>query len=99
MAKGPVSLQTMNVRRADTSCDAVQLRIVPGDRECDGGVQKRAEVVSVVRVFPEIVQVHQHELANGLLEAAVKLIAEPRLDRHGVCAEHILREPTDASRI
>ena len=76
--------------------DAVELRIVPGDGERDGGVQQRAEVVRVVGELPEIVGVHQEEFADGLLEAGIELIAESGLNGDGGRAEDILRKSAGA---
>jgi len=46
----------------------VKLRVVPRNRECNRGVQERAEVVGIVRVFPEVVGIDEQEFAHGLLE-------------------------------
>ena len=88
----PVGLETVKIRGAHPAGYAIQLRVVPSDRECDRGIQERAEVVRVVRVFPGIICVYQHELTNGLLETCVELIAEAWLDSHRVRAEYVLRQ-------
>ena len=69
-------------RRSYAARDAVEFRIVPCDRERDGGVQKRTEVVRVVRVLPEIVRVNQQKFSNRLLKAGIELVAKSRLNRH-----------------
>src|SRR5690242_18550901 len=71
----PISYETMEVRRAHTTRDAVQLRLVPRDGKRDGRVLQRAEIVSVRCVLPEIVGVDQQILPDRLLQAYVVLIA------------------------
>ena len=69
----------MQIGGAHPARDAVQLGVVPDDGERDGGVEQRAEVVGVVRVFPEVIRVDQQELAERLLETGVELVADSRL--------------------
>src|ERR1041385_7762360 len=57
MAEGPVGLEAVEIRGADTASDAIELGVVPGDRERDGGVEQRAVVVGAMRVLPEIIRI------------------------------------------
>src|ERR1700680_4426729 len=54
VAEGPIGLESVNVDGAYAACDPIQLRVVPGDRKCDRRVQKRAEVVGIMSVLPEV---------------------------------------------
>jgi hypothetical protein len=56
MTKGPVGLGTFQIGCAHIAGDSIQLRVMPGDRECDRRIQQRAGSICVVRVFPEIVR-------------------------------------------
>ena len=55
MAQGHVSLESVNIDGADARGHAVEFRVVPGDRKRDRRVEQDAEVVGVVREFPEII--------------------------------------------
>ena len=78
VSERPVRLEAMNVGGAHAARDAIEFGVVPGDREGDGGVQQRAEVVGAMRELPEIVGVDQQVSADGLLEAGVELVAAAR---------------------
>src|SRR5258706_12012361 len=95
----PGGLEALEVRGAHTAGDPVQFRIVPGDRETDCRVQKCAEVVRIVRVFPEVVGVDQYVSPNGLLKSGVELIAKAWLDRHRSRSKHVLGEPANPCRV
>src|SRR5882724_7793997 len=62
---------------------------MPGDRERDRRVQQRTEIVSVMRVLPEVVGVDQQEPADSLLKAGVELIAVSGSKRRGGSSEHV----------
>src|SRR5438270_7448978 len=62
---------------------------MPGDRKCDGRVEKNAVVICVVRVLPVVVRVDQQVPAERLLKAGVELIALPWFDRNGISAEDV----------
>jgi hypothetical protein len=97
--EGPVGLETVEIRGADAPGDAVELRIVPRDGERDRRVEQRAEVVGVMRVFPEIVGVNQQDFADGLLESGVELVAEAGLNRYGSGSEEVTGEAADAGGV
>src|SRR6185369_15237322 len=80
VAEGPIGLESAQVGGADPAGDAVQFRLVPGNREGDGGVQQGAEIVAVVGVLPEVIGVQQQIAAEGLLQAGVELVASAGLD-------------------
>src|SRR5579872_1835051 len=82
MAEGPIGLKAVKVRCAYAARDAVEFRIVPGDRERDGGVQERTEVVCVMRVLPKIIRVNQQNFSNRLLKAGIELVTKSRLNGH-----------------
>jgi len=48
---------------------------MPGDRERDRRIQQRAEIVSVMRVLPEVVGIDQQGTCDRLLKAGIELIA------------------------
>src|SRR5579863_530370 len=90
VTESPVGLETFEVGGAHSTGNSVQFRVVPGNRECDGRIQQRAEVVCIMRVLPEIVGIDQYESSNGLLKARVELIAKAGLDRDRGRSEHVL---------
>src|SRR5260370_41250761 len=67
--------EAVKIRHAHAYGRPVNLRIFPSDREEDGRVAERAEVIRVVCVLPQVVGIDDHELSKGLLEAGVELVA------------------------
>src|SRR5258708_33359967 len=66
---------------AHANPETADLRVVPGNREENRRVEQNTEIVSAVRVLPQIVGVHDRELAKGLLKAGMELIAPARRNR------------------
>jgi hypothetical protein len=91
-----IGLKAMYGDRADPRCDSVQLRVVPGDWESDRSIEKDAEVIGIVGVFPEKVCIHDEPAANPLLESGIKLIAGAGLDRRRLRAKDILSQTARA---
>jgi len=58
-----------------TKGEAGDLGVMPVDGERDGRVAKDAEVEGVVGVLPDVVSAEDQVLAEGLLEASMKLVA------------------------
>src|SRR5260370_22683804 len=67
--------EAVKIRHAHAYGRPVNLRIFPSDREEDGRVAERAEVIRVVRIFPQIIGVHHRILSKRLLEAGIKLVS------------------------
>ena len=54
---------------------------MPLDGKRDRSVAENAEVVAVVRVFPDVLAIEHEVLAEGLLEAGMEFIAKARTQR------------------
>src|SRR5260370_30100605 len=63
--------EAVKIRHAHANGRPVNLRIFPSDREEDGRVAERAEVIRVVCVLPQVVGIDDHELSKGLLKAGI----------------------------
>ena len=63
--------EAVDVRHADARVEPADLRVVPRNREENWGVQQVAEVVSVVRVLPEIVAINDQVPAKRLLKSTI----------------------------
>ncbi len=68
--------QTVVVGHGPADGKAGNFRIVPFDRKCDRRVAQHAEIVGVVRVFPDVFSVEDEVLSKCLLQAGVEFIAE-----------------------
>ena len=55
--------------------------IVPLDREGDRSIAEHAEVVAVVRVFPDVFAIEHDVLAEGLLKPGMEFIAKAGIQR------------------
>src|SRR5260370_12014146 len=60
VAKGPVGLETLQVRRADLSGYPIQLRAMPGNRKHDGRVENNAVIQATLSLLPRTPPPHQH---------------------------------------
>src|SRR5579862_9584356 len=69
MSKRPISLESFEIDRAHSPRNSVQLRIVPGDRERNCGVEQGVEIISTMRVLPEVIEIDQHESSYCLLKS------------------------------
>ena len=67
----------------DLAREAVDLRMVPGDRKHDRRIEEHAEVVGIVRALDEIPEVSHDPAAKCLLDAELALIAFARLRESG----------------
>src|SRR5205823_10553683 len=65
----------------DAAGEAVELRLVPGDRERNRRVEEHAEVVGVAGVLDEVAEIGNHHTAERLLDAELTLVASSRLRR------------------
>ena len=99
VAEVPVSAEAVNVGGGDAAGEAIDFRIVPGDRERDGGVEQGAEIVGVVGELPEVIDIDEQEFVDGLLKAGVELVAEAGLNGYGVGGENVARETADTGGI
>ncbi len=75
------SRESMVVRYVGSQRKPRNFRIVPLHREEDGRVAENAEVIAIVRVFPDVLGVHNEVFAKCLLEAGVKFVSESRIKR------------------
>ncbi len=51
-----VPLEAVDIGRAQTKRNTVQLRFRPRDRKCDGCVKENAEIIGVIRTLPEVIR-------------------------------------------
>src|SRR5260370_22543462 len=54
---------------------SIDLRTLPRDREEDGSVAERAEVIRVVCILPQIVGIHDQVFSKSLLKSRIELVA------------------------
>ena len=99
MPQSGVGSQPLVLAQRQARRDAVHLGMVPFDGEEDGGGEQIVQVEGIARELPEVIGV-QHEMASdGLLQAGVVLVANPRFERHAVVsAEDVCRQPARAGR-
>src|SRR3979411_2894425 len=64
----------MAVWQAHADGRSIDLRTLPCNGKEDRSVAKRAEVVRVVRVLPQVIGVHDEELPKSLLKAGIELV-------------------------
>ena len=84
-----IAADAVKFRNFDVQSVAGDFRVMPIDRKGDGRVAEHAEVEGVVRVLPDVFAADYDALAESLLEAGMKLIAEARLQafpRHRKCS-------------
>ena len=81
MAGDHEGCQAMIVRQIGSERHSIQLRLLPGDRECHRRVEEDIEVVSVGRALVEVISIQHDVLAHPLLEADIELVAFARLQR------------------
>jgi hypothetical protein len=85
-------LKAVDVWRTDPDRYSIDLRFAPGNRERDRRVQKRTEVMRIIRVFSEIVPINNNNFAKGLLNADIKLIPIAHFQRlRSEAPEHAFR--------
>ena len=80
-AGGEKCRQPVKVRQAHAERRPRNLGTVPGNRKENGRVQEIAEVISVVRVLPQLIGINHKVLSECLLEACVKFISLPGKNR------------------
>jgi hypothetical protein len=73
--------QTVVVRNARANRKPADLGPFPGDRKENRAIEEHTKVVSIARVFPEIVAVDDQKSSERLLEPAVKLVSLAGPDR------------------
>src|SRR5437660_10601298 len=66
--------EAMEVGNADARVEPADLRVVPPDRKEDGRIQQVAEVISVVRVLPEVVPIDDEVSSERLLESCMESV-------------------------
>src|SRR5579872_4404093 len=99
MPQGQVGLEAMHVDGAYASCQAVQLGVVPGNRERDGSIKQHIEIVAVLRELPEVFAIEHQPVTQLLLQAGVELVPFARLQRDGrLRAKDILSQSADSGR-
>ncbi len=83
--------QAMIIGHAHADGGSINLRALPCNREENRCVAERAEVISVVRVLPQVVGVHHDVFSKGLLKAGIELVALARANRRlqARAADHI----------
>ena len=83
VAEDHVGAEALGLREADFGGKSVDFRFAPFDREGNGGVEQGVEIEGVVGELPDVTDVDQNALGDGLLEAGVVLIAAAWLERRG----------------
>src|SRR6202142_3531354 len=87
----------MEVGYADTNGISGDLGIVPSNWEGDWGRAQHAEIVSGVRVLPDVISTHDRILPERLLQARVKFIAIARCIWSGHARDQVLDDGVIAS--
>ena len=75
--------QAVKIREAAANGKARYFGIVPLDGKGDGRIAEDAEIVGVVRVFPDVFAAQHEVLPEGLLQAGVKFVAPSRAQQPG----------------
>src|SRR5260370_683980 len=75
MPEHRIGRYTVCLRDSHLDAEAVNLGLLPLDREGERCVQHDVEVVVAIGVLPEVLAVHDQGLAEALLEAGVVLAA------------------------
>src|SRR5213593_1344070 len=68
----------------ETPGEAVDLRVIPGNREYQRSVEQNAEVVRIRRALDEVAEVHDRPFAERLLNAEFALVALAGGQRHAL---------------
>ena len=89
----------MEVRHAYASRESRNLRVVPFNRKRNRSAAQHAEVVSVMRVFPDVFSGEHHILPERLLQTGMKLVAPSgsKWSRHARCCAPQQRDRTSES--
>src|SRR5260370_20109426 len=67
--------QAVIIGQAHAHGRSIDLRTLPRDREEDGRVAERAEVIRVVGVLPKVVGIHDQVFSKSLLKSRIELVA------------------------
>lgn len=70
----------MNFWDAGSEGETTDLGVMPFDGKGDGSCAQDGKVIAVMGVLPEVVAVYDEVLANGLLQACVKFVAETGIE-------------------
>ena len=79
MPEHRVGAEPVVLEQVDPAGNAVDVRVIPRNREGDGRVEQDIEVVGVGRVFVEVPEVGHDPSAERLLHADLHLVARARL--------------------
>src|ERR1700693_3654337 len=89
--------EAVKIRNATANGKARNLGIVPFDGKENGTGTEHVEIISVVRVFPDVIAAEDEILAEGLLQTGVEFIAKagdqrcesrPKVTGEALCDGH-----------
>src|SRR5664279_1706728 len=92
-------MEAVQVGSAQTARHAIQLGVVPGNRERQRGVEQRTEVVRAVGELPEVIGIEKQVPSDGLLQTRIELVALARFDGHRIGAEDVLVQPAHSGGV
>ena len=78
---GRVYPQTMNINRADSGGNPIQLRLPPTDGKSNWRTKERIEIEGIPGVLSEITYVNQDPSSDALLNAGIVLVAAAERNR------------------